>query len=69
MFFLQVSGLLKTKSSLQYQGAKVQTLGPARPSGLRKKPVGSGRKTANNENKPGVQTTISSLWKNFSFNK
>lgn len=67
---LQVSGLSKLKSSSRHQSAKVQTLGPARASGLRKRLVGCGRKTSpNNENKPGVQATISSLWKNFSFKK
>lgn len=70
MFFLQFSGLSKPKSINQAQTAKVQTLGPARVSGLRKKSVGSGKKTtSNNENNPGVQATISSLWKNFSFKK
>uniref|UniRef100_A0A8C5ERX1 Exonuclease 1 n=1 Tax=Gouania willdenowi TaxID=441366 RepID=A0A8C5ERX1_GOUWI len=44
--------------------SRVQRLGPARVSGLRKRPSSS-----NNENNPGVQATISSLWKNFSFNK
>ncbi|XP_071337657.1 exonuclease 1 [Trachinotus anak] len=66
-----VSGLSKLKSINQGQPAKVQTLGPARASGLRKKSVGSGKKvsSANNENNPSVQATISSLWKNFSFKK
>ncbi|XP_041865525.1 exonuclease 1 [Melanotaenia boesemani] len=65
----KVSGLSKLKSSSRV--AKPQTLGPARVSGLRKKSVASGRKcsTSNNENNPGVQATISSLWKNFSFKK
>ncbi|TKS85137.1 Exonuclease 1 [Collichthys lucidus] len=67
----KVSGLSKPKSSSQGQATKVQTLGPARASGLSKKSAGSGRKTSsrNNENSPGVQATISSLWKNFSFKK
>ncbi|KAM8738022.1 exonuclease 1 [Acanthopagrus schlegelii] len=67
----KVSGLSKLKCSSQHQSAKVRTLGPARASGLRKRLVGCGRKTSspNNENKPGVQATISSLWKNFSFKK
>ncbi|XP_044070961.1 exonuclease 1 [Siniperca chuatsi] len=65
----KVSGLSKPKSSSQGQAAIMRTLGPARASGLRKKCVGSGKKTSspNNENNPGVQATISSLWKNFSF--
>uniref|UniRef100_A0A8C9ZNX4 Exonuclease 1 n=1 Tax=Sander lucioperca TaxID=283035 RepID=A0A8C9ZNX4_SANLU len=51
--------------------SKVPTLGPARASGLSRKSVGSARKTSlsNNENNPGAQATISSLWKNFSFKK
>uniref|UniRef100_A0A3Q3NDR0 Exonuclease 1 n=1 Tax=Labrus bergylta TaxID=56723 RepID=A0A3Q3NDR0_9LABR len=62
---LVVSGLSKPKSSSQGQAAKVGMLGPARASGLRKKKNSS----TNNENSPGVQATISSLWKNFSFKK
>ncbi|XP_034538502.1 exonuclease 1 [Notolabrus celidotus] len=67
----KVSGLSKTKSSSQGQALKGGSLGPARASGLRKKSVGSAKKTSsiNNENNPGVQATISSLWKNFSFKK
>ncbi|XP_023152239.2 exonuclease 1 [Amphiprion ocellaris] len=67
----KVSGLSKLKTSSQAQAAKVQTLGPARASGLRKKSGGSVKKLSapNNENNPGVQATISSLWKNFSFKK
>ncbi|XP_056251718.1 exonuclease 1 [Seriola aureovittata] len=66
-----VSGLSKLKSISPGQAAKVQMLGPARASGLRKKSLGPRKKisSANNENNPGVQTTISSLWKNFSFRK
>uniref|UniRef100_A0A3P8S179 Exonuclease 1 n=1 Tax=Amphiprion percula TaxID=161767 RepID=A0A3P8S179_AMPPE len=68
-FSVKVSGLSKLKTSSQAQAAKVQTLGPARASGLRKKSGGSVKKLSapNNENNPGVQATISSLWKNFSF--
>ncbi|XP_019954111.2 exonuclease 1 isoform X1 [Paralichthys olivaceus] len=67
----KVSGLSKLKSINHSQATKVPTLGPARASGLRKKSVGSGKKVSspNNENSPGVQATISSLWKNFSFKK
>uniref|UniRef100_A0A4W6E6Q1 Exonuclease 1 n=1 Tax=Lates calcarifer TaxID=8187 RepID=A0A4W6E6Q1_LATCA len=69
-FCLQVPGLSKPKSSSQGQAAKVQTLGLARASGLRKKSAGSGKKVSpNNENNAGTQATISSLWKNFSFKK
>uniref|UniRef100_A0A3Q1ETY9 Exonuclease 1 n=1 Tax=Acanthochromis polyacanthus TaxID=80966 RepID=A0A3Q1ETY9_9TELE len=68
-FFVEVSGLSKLNTSSQAQAAKVRTLGPARASGLRKKSGGSVKKLSppNNENNPGVQATISSLWKNFSF--
>uniref|UniRef100_A0A3B5B8F8 Exonuclease 1 n=1 Tax=Stegastes partitus TaxID=144197 RepID=A0A3B5B8F8_9TELE len=68
---LSVSGLSKLSSSSQAQAAKVRALGPARASGLRKKSGGSVKKLSapNNENNPGVQATISSLWKNFSFKK
>uniref|UniRef100_A0A3Q1G644 Exonuclease 1 n=1 Tax=Acanthochromis polyacanthus TaxID=80966 RepID=A0A3Q1G644_9TELE len=67
----KVSGLSKLNTSSQAQAAKVRTLGPARASGLRKKSGGSVKKLSppNNENNPGVQATISSLWKNFSFAK
>uniref|UniRef100_A0A3P9PZ75 Exonuclease 1 n=1 Tax=Poecilia reticulata TaxID=8081 RepID=A0A3P9PZ75_POERE len=67
----KVSGLSKPKSSMQKQAVNMSTLGPARASGLRKKTAGSGKKcsSANNENNPGVQATISSLWKNFSYKK
>uniref|UniRef100_A0A8C7XEG9 Exonuclease 1 n=1 Tax=Oryzias sinensis TaxID=183150 RepID=A0A8C7XEG9_9TELE len=66
-----VSGLSKLNSSGQLQATKTRALGPARASGLRKKPTASGKKDSppNNENNPGVQATISGLWKNFSFKK
>ncbi|KAM8859298.1 exonuclease 1 isoform 1-T2 [Spinachia spinachia] len=62
----KVSGLSKPKSSSQGQAARVRTLGPARASGLRRRSVAS---SSYNENNPGVQPTISSLWKNFSFQR
>ncbi|KAM4729368.1 exonuclease 1 isoform 2-T3 [Anableps anableps] len=67
----KVSGLSKLKSSMQNQAGNTATLGPARASGLRKKAAHSGKKcsSTNNENNPGVQATISSLWKNFSYKK
>ncbi|KAK2832666.1 hypothetical protein Q5P01_016555 [Channa striata] len=68
----KVSGLSKLKSgSSRCPAGKASGLGPARASGLRKKPVGSGKKSSspNNENNPSVQATISSLWKNFRFKK
>ncbi|KAF0027628.1 hypothetical protein F2P81_020369 [Scophthalmus maximus] len=67
----KISGLSKVKSVSHGTAAKGPALGPARASGLRKKSVGCGKKVSspNNENNPGVQATISSLWKNFSFKK
>nr|XP_015799518.2 LOW QUALITY PROTEIN: exonuclease 1 [Nothobranchius furzeri] len=67
----KVSGLSRLKSSSRIQTAKIQSLGPARASGLRKRSSGSGKKysSTNNENNPGFQATISSLWKNYSFKK
>ncbi|XP_061646665.1 exonuclease 1 isoform X2 [Phyllopteryx taeniolatus] len=58
-----VAGLSKPKFSSLVKATKVQALGPARASGLRKK------SSTNNENNPGFQATISSLWKNYSFKK
>ncbi|KAM9847569.1 exonuclease 1 [Aulostomus maculatus] len=63
----KVAGLSKPKFSSQGAATKAKSLGPARASGLRKKSVGSSK--SNIENSPGVQATISSLWKNFSFKK
>lgn len=61
---LQVTGLSKPKNLKSLvKATKVHTLGPARASGLRKK------SSANNENNPSFQATISSLWKNYSFKK
>ncbi|KAM3606127.1 uncharacterized protein V6R79_011156 [Siganus canaliculatus] len=61
-----VSGLLRPKFS-QGPAVKCGTLGPARASGLRKRSVGKKTSSCNNENRPAVQATISSLWNNFSF--
>ncbi|XP_057704538.1 exonuclease 1 isoform X2 [Corythoichthys intestinalis] len=58
-----VAGLAKPKHNILAKVTKVQALGPARASGLRKK------SSQNNENNPGSQATISSLWKNYSFKK
>ncbi|KAK7901729.1 hypothetical protein WMY93_018498 [Mugilogobius chulae] len=43
-------------------------LGPARVSGLKRK-SGLTKPSVTNENSPGVQATISGLWKNFGFKK
>uniref|UniRef100_A0A668AS72 Exonuclease 1 n=1 Tax=Myripristis murdjan TaxID=586833 RepID=A0A668AS72_9TELE len=63
-----VAGLPRLKPNCQGKAAKVQVLSKARASGLRRKPPGPGKK-ANNENSPGLQATISGLWKNFGFKK
>ncbi|XP_028983134.1 exonuclease 1 isoform X2 [Betta splendens] len=71
MLTSKISGLSKLQPSSKSHIGKGQTFGPARASGLRKRCAGSQREafSPNNENKPGVQTTISSLWKNFSFRR
>ncbi|XP_049591845.1 exonuclease 1 [Syngnathus scovelli] len=61
---LQLKGAGLPKPKLSNGATKVQALGPARASGLRKK------SSANNENKPSSQsTTIRSLWENYSFQR
>lgn len=55
------------------QSQRSRTLGPARASGLKRKSSltkpGLSKLALNNENHPGVQTTISGLWKSFSFSR
>ncbi|XP_077352430.1 exonuclease 1 [Festucalex cinctus] len=63
MLQLKVSGLSKPKFSSLAKPTKMQALGPARASGLRKK------SSAYNENNPSFQATISSLWTNYCFKK
>ncbi|XP_036403180.1 exonuclease 1 [Megalops cyprinoides] len=64
----KVAGLPRVCSSDLGKGGKIRPSAPAKASGLRKKPAGPGKKSpANNENTPGLQATISSLWKNFGF--
>ncbi|KAJ8014184.1 hypothetical protein DPEC_G00037610 [Dallia pectoralis] len=66
----QVAGLPRTRPGDQGKGTKIRPSAPARASGLRKKPSGPGKKRpSNNENNPGLQATISGLWKNFCFKK
>uniref|UniRef100_A0A8C7PH12 Exonuclease 1 n=1 Tax=Oncorhynchus mykiss TaxID=8022 RepID=A0A8C7PH12_ONCMY len=66
----KVAGLPRMKPGDQGKGKKIRPSAPARASGLRKKPAGPGKKvTTNNENNPGLQATISGLWKNFGFKK
>ncbi|XP_060736326.1 exonuclease 1 [Tachysurus vachellii] len=61
----KVSGLSRIRPIGQGKGSKIRPSAPARASGLRK---AQGKKVTN-ENSPGLQATISGLWKNFSFNK
>ncbi|KAL2083500.1 hypothetical protein ACEWY4_021273 [Coilia grayii] len=65
----QVAGLPRVRPSEAGKGGKIRTSAPARASGLRKKPAGPGRRSANDENQPGVQATISGLWKSFGFKR
>uniref|UniRef100_A0A8C9TAV6 Exonuclease 1 n=1 Tax=Scleropages formosus TaxID=113540 RepID=A0A8C9TAV6_SCLFO len=50
------------------KGAKIRPSAPARASGLRKKPITKTR-SPSNENQPGLQATISGLWRNFGFRR
>ncbi|XP_030643341.1 exonuclease 1 [Chanos chanos] len=66
----KVSGLSRACPGDQNKGGRIKPSAPARASGLRKKPPGSGKNLlSNNENNPGLQATISGLWKNFGFKK
>ncbi|XP_072546647.1 exonuclease 1 [Salminus brasiliensis] len=66
----KVSGLPRMRPSEQDKGGKIRPSAPARVSGLRKKSGTVGKKAAvSNENNPGLQATISGLWKNFGFKK
>ncbi|KAL0964402.1 hypothetical protein UPYG_G00323340 [Umbra pygmaea] len=67
---IKVAGLPRMKPGNQGKGTKIRPSAPARASGLRKTPAGPGKKSStNNENNPGLQATITGLWKNFSFKK
>lgn len=63
----KVSGLLKSKSFDSRSVTKLKPMAPAKASGLSSRV--SAKAARNNENKPGLQSTISDLWKNFSFKK
>ncbi|XP_060788835.1 exonuclease 1 [Neoarius graeffei] len=65
---MKVSGLSRIHPAEQEKGSKIRPSAPARASGLRKKAQGK-RVGVTNENSPGLQATISGLWRNFSFNK
>ncbi|KAI3363361.1 hypothetical protein L3Q82_011570, partial [Scortum barcoo] len=63
---------IQTQIQQPRSSSKGANIGPRqRASGLRKKSVGSVKKSSfpSNENSPGVQATISNLWKNYSFKK
>lgn len=62
----KVAGLSRPNPA---QTQKLRVLGPARVSGLKRKSVLNKGSSQNNENSPGVQATISGLWRNFSFKK
>ncbi|XP_075690627.1 exonuclease 1 isoform X2 [Rhinoderma darwinii] len=62
---VKVSGLLKPKRPDVRSGSKLKPMAPAKASGLSSR----ARPSPNNENRPGLQTTINDLWKNFSFKK
>lgn len=69
-FILQVPGLYKSSSLDSLFTTKIKPLVPARVSGLSKRPARvPKRKDDNAENRPGLQTKISELWKNFGFKK
>lgn len=66
----KAAGLSRPNSA---QTQKSKALGPARASGLKRKSSlnksGPNKPGPNNENSPGVQATISGLWKSFSFSR
>ncbi|XP_006761406.1 PREDICTED: exonuclease 1 [Myotis davidii] len=66
----KVPGLYRSSSLDSLSTTKIRALVPARASGLSKGPArGQKRKHHNAENKPGLQTKINELWKNFGFKK
>ncbi|KAL4661580.1 hypothetical protein H8957_015437 [Semnopithecus entellus] len=66
----KVPGLYKSISADSLSTTKIKPLGPARASGLSKKPASiQKRKHHNAENKPGLQIKLNELWKNFGFKK
>nr|KAF6279765.1 exonuclease 1 [Myotis myotis] len=66
----KVPGLYRSSSLDSLSTTKIKALVPARASGLSKRPARvQKRKHHNAENKPGLQTKINELWKNFGFKK
>ncbi|XP_044162007.1 exonuclease 1 [Bufo gargarizans] len=62
---IKVPGLLKPKTVDARSVSRLKPMAPAKASGLSNR----ARPSQNNENRPGLQTTINDLWKNFSFKK
>ncbi|XP_066553052.1 exonuclease 1 isoform X2 [Amia ocellicauda] len=66
----KVSGLPRAGAGGGGLAGKIRPSAPARASGLSKKSSGGKKKVGgNDENKPGLQATISDLWKNFGFKR
>uniref|UniRef100_A0A8C8S6X2 Exonuclease 1 n=1 Tax=Pelusios castaneus TaxID=367368 RepID=A0A8C8S6X2_9SAUR len=66
----KVLGLHRSNSVRSRLVTKVKPLMPAKVSGLSKKLLTAEKKNHHNaENKPGLQVTISELWKNFQFRR
>ncbi|KAG9478153.1 exonuclease 1 [Eleutherodactylus coqui] len=61
---VKVSGLLKSRSLDGRSSSRLKPMTPANASGL-----SSRARPSQNENRPGLQATISDLWKNFSYKK
>ncbi|KAM8816282.1 exonuclease 1 isoform 2-T2 [Rhynchonycteris naso] len=70
-FNSEASGLYKSSPVGNLSTTKMKPLVHARVSGLSKKPASAQKRRHhhNAENKPGLQTKISELWKNFGFKK
>ncbi|XP_041107822.1 exonuclease 1-like [Polyodon spathula] len=65
----KVSGLLRDSPSCSEKTSKIKLSRPANASGLSKRSSQKKKARVNDENKPGLQVTISDLWKNFRFKK
>ncbi|KAK1170989.1 exonuclease 1-like [Acipenser oxyrinchus oxyrinchus] len=66
---IKVSGLLRDSPAGSEKTSKIKLSGPAKASGLSKRSSQKKKVGVNDENKPGLQVTISDLWKNFGFKK
>ncbi|XP_037751245.1 exonuclease 1 [Chelonia mydas] len=66
----KVPGLQRSNFVRSHVVTKLKPLMPAKVSGLSKKLLSAQKKNHHNaENKPGLQVTISDLWKNFQFRR